>query len=381
MRLQLSYPLYTRLGPSNETEAVGYLNESSSLDIIDIVVGKAIDGNSVWYQGDDHYYYWSGGFEKVEFAFPTSDLSMLDSKAQMKVLAEAIEYCWLKYKHIPGLTGIFIGEKYRADKITTSASLVFQVQSKKEVPTSETVPATITFRGFRIPTDVVTVQLASFDAQPGDTCSRINVLDVWGSVGVKVRRREGDNIFHYFLTNYHVAANNLIASKVFGYRFPQPLGGRQMVVPSQFNDPANLNFIGALYEGVFSSFHDTALILLGDPESCNNSLPDGGSITGSLDVANDAGFVGREATIYGAVNKGRQRKIRSVNSSQFFSVPGHVHEMKQLIQIEKFSQPGDSGGAVMIGSHIIGLHVGSDDQFSYAIPITRILKFFNLEIA
>ena len=381
MNLKLSYPLYKRLTPANDVEAVGYLDTGSWVNMCEIVIGKSIDGNSVWYKTEDGYFFWSGGFTEVEFEFLPAALYLLDEQAQMQLLAEAIEFCWLKYKHINGLTGIFIGGKKTGETIEPGLSLVFQVSEKKEVAAAEKIPGAILFKGFRIPTDVLAVQLATFDAQPGDTCSRINVLDVWGSVGLKVRRKENEEVSFYFLTNYHVAANNLIANRVFGYHFPQPLGGRQMMVPSQFSDPANLNFIGAMHEGIFSSFHDTALILLGDPSACSNTLPDGSNISGSVDLANDASFIGKEATIYGAVNKGKQRKIRSVNSSQFFSVPGHVHEMKQLIQIDKFSQPGDSGGAVMIGTSVIGLHVGSDDQFSYAIPITRILKFFNLEIA
>jgi len=381
MELTLSYPLYIRTSPSNDEPPIGLLDESDVIDVSNIVIGKSLDGKSVWYQSANKEYYWSGGIENVDFTFAGSDINSLSQTHLMSFLSEAIEYCWSKYKNITWLTGIFIGEKFTDGKKTLDASLVFQVAEKKDVTGSEKIPSNIFFKGFSIPTDVIPVKIALFDAQPGDTCSRINVLDVWGSVGVKVRRKERGREFFYFLTNYHVAASNLIRSGVLSYRFPQELGERQMVVPSQFSDPDNLEFIGALQEGVLSFFHDTALILLSDPSSCINRLPDGNLIDGGLDVFNDASFVGKPVTIYGAISKGKSNTIRSVNSTQRFEVEGRVHEMKQLIQIEKFSLPGDSGSVVTIGNKIIGIHVGSDDQFSYAIPIMRILNFFNIQIA
>jgi hypothetical protein len=381
MNITLSSPVYIRKSPSNGEYPLGWMDQSSVINVSNIVVGNPIDGNGIWYQDQSNRYFWSGAVDDMDFRFPGADINGLSRQQKMIVLAEVIEYCWIRYRHVKGLTGIFIGEKYTDSNIITDASLVFQVEEKRNVSGDEKIPSEIVFKGFCIPTDVVSVQIANFEARPGDTCSRIKVLDVWGSVGVKVKRREGERDFFFFLTNYHVAASSLIANGIFSYNPGEALDDRQMMVPSQSAAPTAVDFVGALHEGHLSSLNDIALVMLRDPASFTNSLPTGDELQGHLDIFNKSEFVGATATICGAKSGVQRSRIRSVNSTQKFDVPGGVHEMKKLIQIERFSEAGDSGSAVLIGNKIIGLHVGSDDQFSYAIPVSRILNSFQLEIA
>jgi hypothetical protein len=106
-------------------------------------------------------------------------------------------------------------------------------------------------------------------------------------------------------------------------------------------------------------------------------------ISNIIDINTDPiKYLNQTVTLYGAKSGVKKSLIKSVSSQQFFRYTGAAEmEMTNLIQIEKYSAGGDSGSAVLLDDAIIGIHVGADNKFSYAIPIKRVLQYFNLIIS
>lgn len=372
MNITVNKYLNARVGkPSTSAPCPMYQEPGKILEIDQIVMGDTLDGNSIWYHcKQDSYYYWSGGIEEFDFSMENIELGDDQSKI---LLGEAIKYYWdIWRKTIPGFTGVYPGEKNQ---------LVFQI--RPEHIEDNKVPGKIKYRGLIAETETMQADYAKFELIcPGNSVSRITEIVECGTVGLKVIRKEKDDTFDYLLTNYHVAAFDLVLNRQFSYRFPPDITNRQIMVPAQKFASPGQKFIGALYEGRLSPFFDVALIKLNDGGFASNKV-DAFIITDFIDVIkNPSLHIGKNATLYGGVSGERIGKIKSVHSSQIFVYAGNNQiELVELIQIEKFSQGGDSGSPVVLDKKIIGIHVGADDQFSYSIPIKRILDFFNLKIS
>ncbi len=368
--------LNARIGkPSTNAPCPVYQKPGNKLEIDEILIGEELDGNAIWYHcKGDNYYYWSGGIEETEFELEGINL---DDDQKKKVLNEAIKYYWTFWKRIiDGLTGIYVSE---------NNTLVFQLDANhiNDLLVRDRIPSTVKYKGIIITTEIIGSSFASFELIcPGNTISRIKEMVECGTVGLKVSRREGDEFVHYLLTNYHVAAFDLLLNNQLSYKFPPDISNRQIMVPAQKFATQDQKFIGAFYEGRLSTFYDIALIKLNEEDEAYNTV-DGFSITDYIDVTKDPSiFIGKNATLYGGTSGKQTKQIKSVQSHQVFVYSGNNSlELVELIQVEKFSRPGDSGSPVVADKKIIGIHVGGDDLFSYAIPIKRVLDFFNLKIS
>ena len=385
MKVTVNKYLNARIGNPSTTAACNFFQTPGNTIVIDkVVTGEELDGNSVWYHcEEDGCFYWSGGIEEVAFQLMPLDQFGGDKNG---ILAEAIKYLWNDWKRdIEGFNGAFTGDKITGGNATGSKAIVFQVLVKSQDTQSikNLIPAEIFFKGFAIKTDVIQTTYATFEAAcPGDSISRIHEIDENGTVSLKVYRgrKEGDD--YYLLTNYHVACFDLLRSNKLIFSPGENVINRQVMVPRQAVDPANTEFIGALSEGRLSANYDIALILLNDKDEAANTV-DGFTIREYIDVYDGPdNYTGQNATLYGATSGRRTKPIISIHSHQVFTYAGaNKIELVKLLQMERFSDAGDSGSPVLLGRKIIGIHVGSDDKFSYAIPIKRILNFFKLKIS
>jgi hypothetical protein len=386
MKLTINTYLNARIGKASVAAPCEfYQSPGNIITIDDILIGDELDGNSIWYHcSDDGCFYWSGGVAETEFEM----IKMKDFKGDKAILLnEAIQYNWPGWKKtIAGLTGVNTGRKLKDDMVVNDYAIVFQVVQKKKLTpgAASAAPTQVNYRGINIETDVIQASVAQLQTiHPGDSVSRINEVDESGTVALKVFRTEEKRAVHYLLTNYHVAGFDLLRNDQFRYRFPPSIPNRQVMVPAQHNDPANTHFIGAFFEGRLSPFFDIALILLNDENDASNRV-DGFTIKEFIDVhAEDAtDITGRSVTLYGAVNGKKISPVASIHSHQLFAYNGgNIIELLELIQIDRFSEPGDSGSPIVLNGKIIGILVGADDQFSYAIPIKRVLDFYKLKIS
>jgi hypothetical protein len=385
MKLTVNTYLNARIGSATVTAPCEfYRSPGNTISVDYMVTGEEVDGNSIWYHcSDDGCFYWSGGIAEVEFEM----IKIKDFTGNKHTLLnEAIQYSWNKWrKTIAGLTGVHTGKKLTGEMVVDDNAIVFQVVKKQNLTPGSTgiAPKQVYYRGVCIDTDVVQASIAQFQTiNPGAGISRIKEIDESGTVALKVFRREGEKAVHYLLTNYHVAAFDLLRNDQFRYRFPPNIPNRQVMVPAQKTNPANNDFIGSFSEGRLSPLYDIALILLNDENEASNTV-DGFTIKEFIDVQTNArDLIGSSVTLYGAFSGKKISPVVSVHSHQVFGYAGgNTMELLELIQVNRFSGPGDSGSPVVLNGKIIGIHVGADDNFSYAIPIKRVLDFYKLKIS
>lgn len=375
MKLTVNKYLNARVGSAATSAPCDfYQGPGNTITIDDILIGEEIDGNSIWYHSiDDGCFYWSGGIEELKFEFKT--LAAFNGN-KSTIINEAIKFYWHEWKNnIPGFTGAFAG--FRNDQDQSSDCIVFQLSG------SAVVPSKVLYKGFAIDTTIIQASFAKFEhASPGNSISRINEIDESGTATLKVYRGKAEDDEYYMLTNYHVAAFDLLRAGQFTYKFPPDIVDRQVMIPRQAVDPSNSDFIGAFTEGRLSPNYDVALVLLNDKSEASNRM-DNFTIKDYIDVHDGTkSYVGKQVTLYGATSHQQTKNIISVHSHQLFSYSGNNKiDMLQLLQTEKYSEGGDSGSPVIMDKKIVAIHIGSDDKFSYAIPIKRVLKFFNLKIS
>jgi hypothetical protein len=376
-KLTLIYPLFQRRTPSNEEAPLGYLNNGSTLTIEDVVIGKPIDGNSLWYKADDGLYYWSGGMADAEFMMK-KDFTQLSLKQQYQVASEAMRYYYGKISiTIDGLTGMSVAFKKSDGRYKDHYALVIQVKQKSKTA-AISIPEFLPYHGFPIPTDIEEAE-KTVSSVLGDSVSRKNFLSD-GSAGFITTRLDGDELI--LVTNYHVACPDLIKGPPRRLSFTED----DMLVEASVVMPArSQNIIGKVIEGRLDAFNDVALVQLNESVLINNDIKDIGEISGTRTLQSiEDGFQPQSVQLrmFGAkTNAVTKGFIESCNASQtiVYLNGAFEHELHGLIQVEKMSQPGDSGSAVLdMSNQLVGILVAADNKFSYVLPIENVVQNFNL---
>ncbi|MBS1511135.1 MAG: hypothetical protein JST86_09855 [Bacteroidetes bacterium] len=390
MKLTVNKYLNARIGSASTGAACQfYRSPGDTITIDQIIMGDELDGNSVWYHcSDDGCYYWSGGIEETTFEITGTDYyQQLSDRELMTILGEAKNYFWnLFIKTMPELTGMYIGDKTTGGAVALeNYALVFQVLQKSN-SSGNPIPPVLHYKGLTIKTDVTSAQTAVLQqAKPGDSIARTNGLSHWGTLSIKVSRKEEEGLFFYLLTNYHVAAYDLVAAGVYDFDLTAVnISDRSIVSSPQSNTLNGQTEIGAVSDGVLNATLDAALVLMNDGADAANTTGNATAIDKTpLDVQGTSQYKNSQVTLYGAKSMIQPSTITSVNSSQIFSYNnGNLFiRLHNLIQLQQCSQPGDSGSPILLGNKIIGILVGADDTSSYVIPITGILKYFNIKIS
>lgn len=389
MKLTVNKYLNARSGaPFVSSPSPFYLVPGTTIAIDEILIGEEIEGNSIWYHNkDDGCYYWSGGIQEVEFS-EGQDLTNVNTELRNSILSQAKQYYLFKYQNIPGFTGISLADKVTAGQVTNGVNLSFQITHKQLNP-DYLIPPVIRFKGFEISTDVVEAGYARLQwAYPGEdqpkrisgSISRLS-SDEWGSCGIKVEGTTPDNAGTYVLTNFHVAAADLLKEEEYEYDYTPGTDRNECVMPAWTYSDNSENRIGHLYQGLFDAFHDIALICLNKPSAITNKTPDDILLKESLDIFNKDKYKTLFVHMYGSLSGRKKGTIVSVNSSQVFELNNKLYTKENLIQISRISERGDSGSVVILNELVIGILIGADSLFSYVIPIQRILNRFNLQLA
>ncbi len=366
-----------------------FYRPGDEITISQAVIGQAFKGNRIWFSLDNGSFVWSGGVTGAEFTLPDTTFETLALGQQHTVLQLAKDYYQDKFFDGGyGVTGVFIGYKQRGGQALSHYSLTFQVERKAAPPDGISIPARLPFRGFAIPTDFVEddyMELEVFGDQrpgrPGCSISRLSNEKDWGSGAFFAHRDENGIVNHYLITNYHVAAPDLLRKGIFAFDVGQDKSILKLVMPSWQAQPSQDNSFGYLYKGVFHEWLDIALIRVFDMASMSNLFDASMQIDGYLDVINDDRFINTEVTMYGGSSgKVAGKKITAVNSSQEGRIGRQVYKKNELIQVQKMSAPGDSGSPVLQGNKLVGIVVGSDRNNTYLLSAEKIISFFNLTL-
>jgi hypothetical protein len=287
---------------------------------------------------------------------------------------------WHK-KHPENIVGFRIGKKTTNGVTSRYYSLIFQVKKKKK---DSQLDATLIIPKFftvkfpdgkkrKIRTDVE--QTGVFKFQLGIT-SEVDSIhsDDFGTAGLFVT----DNSNRVFmLTNYHVVAERMIQDGKFFYKRPASQVRNDVRILTNPSAPIT----GRFEEGLVSKDIDAAFVeLFMPPDPRMNLLPDQNRIRGVVSVRPyPRSFIGKSLLVYSFFNRnGRQATINNNSAIVHTANPNIFFE--DVLQITpKITRGGDSGGIVVTPSFaVLGIIVGADNNFTYAIPYFKIDDFKNI---
>lgn len=377
--LILSHNVYRRPTATNEKPASGHLPSGSVIGVMEVVFGKKIEGNEVWYRAEDGFYYWSGGVADETFVNPALRFENLTDAQQVSLCRQALAQVYPRYRvQFPELTGMAVNRKQTGKQFLDRYSLVFYVDEKKPTP-RQRLPEGVIFKGYTIPTDVAEAQTASL-CFIGEFVSKPD-YDPFGTSGFLAM---GNDAQPYLITNYHVLCED------------RRLVGQLSLLE---NDPAYHDrrrvidrtgtLAGQLADGVMGAFSDHVRVRLNAPflslQTLHslNEVEGVGRLTGILkrnEILNfQPGQIQVQArgvttgTITGTIHSLFARVEISAANHTFFNV----------IQLNALADRGDSGAPVWTHPErkLIGILVASDraSGFAYVIPISQVFKDLSLD--
>ncbi|HRN49412.1 MAG TPA: trypsin-like peptidase domain-containing protein [Niabella sp.] len=286
---------------------------------------------------------------------------------------------WRK-KHGDNVVGFRVGKKIEKGKEYREYSIIFQVKKKKNeryLKERELLPK---FFSLKFPdgkirmikTDVI--EAGAFKLQRGIGSKVKNPYDgAVGSLGVFVK---DDNEIVYALTNFHVARWSKIDSDGLGS------------ADREENDPKNdleitlsngSKLYGTFITGKINRKVDVAFVEIdnGDLDKINNELPhvSRGNVLGKSTIQKN-----NAVTVFGFRNSNRNATISDEKATLHTDEKNIYFE--EILQLHpKVTQKGDSGGLVLNEfENAVGLIVGADKMYSYAIQFSEINQYKAINI-
>jgi hypothetical protein len=281
-------------------------------------------------------------------------------------------------KHPENIIGFRIGKKKINGIPSRNYSIIFQVRKKKsdkQLETDTKIPKFLIVKfpdgeKRKIKTDVE--QTGTFKFQTGITGKVNSSYSInYGSAGLFVTD-DFNKVF--MLTNYHVVAELMINNQQYYYR-RQPNHYQNDVRISN----GNANIFGRFEQGIISHHIDAAFVeLFIQPHNGMNMLPDGNKVNGRISTRPyPISFIGKLLTVYSFHNKEGRNGI--INSNSFVLYTGHPDfYFQDIIQITPRITKG--GDVLTPNFAVLGLIIGADDYYSYAIPFYKINDFKNIYI-
>lgn len=310
-------------------------------------------------------------------------MNHLSNTAKIKFLQKHVRKWhqrWHK-KHPENIVGFRIGKKTTNGITSRYYSIIFQVKKKKkdsQLDVTLIIPKFFTVKfpdgkKREIKTDVE--QTGVFKFQVGITSEVDSIYsDDFGTAGLFVT----DNSNRVFmLTNYHVVAERMIQDGRYYYKRPALQVKNDVRVLTNPSAPIT----GRFEEGLVSKDIDAAFVeLFMPPDPRMNLLPDQNKIRGIVSVRPyPPSFIGKSLLVYSFFNRNGIQGTINNNSSIVHTANPNVF-FEDVLQITpKITRGGDSGGIVVTPSFaVIGIIVGADNNYSYAIPFYKIDDFKNI---
>lgn len=329
----------------------------------------------------------------------------LNEEQQYSLISDCIntnEDKW--FLEYPNITGIGYGMKQINDLVTNTRSIVFHVPIKQK-PGDKiiSIPKTIVYNGFVIPTDIIKSQSGSANSYvkpdsiyPGEVnnpkkigsgISRIKEEKCTGTLGLIVKRNDGDSNKRYLLTCFHVLFPEKISEETVVETLFDNFGEETGVICPSAEDESQFNnsvLIANAYKGKFGKFVDCGIAELID-DTIEPKLFDGTALNGkytpdSIDVK-----IKTSIKMFGRTSRWQSGRILQTNVSKIILYNGNIsRRLSNLIQVTKISSPGDSGACVMLKNtnKVIGILVATDEinDYSYVIPINSVLNSLNVTL-
>jgi len=271
------------------------------------------------------------------------------------------------------IVGIHVGYKKKDEEYIKKYSIVFHVSKKLNNP-SRPIPKQITIRlesgkEITILTDVVPTGTLKLQSNLG---SRIRFWkshsNSFGSLGfylVKNKRL-------YLCSNMHVLGAELLKKKQTYYYRHHSLQKNPDIDVSGYK-------VSYLEEGYFD-YMDVAISRINKSKS-NNSIPNYGKPKGfyRISESNKHKFFNQSYLMFGSKSKFQETYLREINIVKVASRYQNKLFASRLLLFTRCSTGGDSGAPIFDPNslRLLGIVIGNDTDFTYAIPIDIILNRFN----
>lgn len=284
------------------------------------------------------------------------------------------------------VVGISISNKYRGEVKKRYYAIVFHVRRKRmNVIAEQMIPSwfeiSIPGRGLvSVPTDVVetgTFTLCRFNSPITPGCSTSNLIShASGSIGPLVKDDDGK---YYVVSNMHVFGKQYLSNGNYNVAIPLSLQISSVLLTNEDGDSIEASFA----KGILGGSLDIALARVSDEDvkKVKNIIPGEGKLTGILDI-NTSRFINTPVRVHGSVSGKMSSTISSSCASISFPLNNRVLSLVNLIQLKPpCCRPGDSGCPVFdSGLKLVGLIIGRDARFSYAVNIVRGLKSMHTQM-
>lgn len=304
---------------------------------------------------------------------------------KIKFLNENIEtvFNMVRENHSENIVGIRIGHKKANGKLLRNFSFIFHVLKKEnviELAEKQLIPKVISIKfadGIirQIKTDVEETGSFTLQSNIGDKItSKLSNDNSYGSAGVFV---SDDGIRTMAITNYHVVAENLIANGQTYYR--RSKNNNDLNV--RLKDTTGNEMFGLFEEGRIASDIDVAFVYLPHlkPTALINRLANGQRIQGRVNINEvPLSYKGKTVMIFSFHNPKGISTIITNTSARIDD--GKIH-FRELLQMKRVTNPGDSGAILLTPNYLVlGVIIGADNYYSYAIPFYKVERFKTFRI-
>ena len=297
----------------------------------------------------------------------------ITTKNKVKILQDFIHEHHKEWfdQHPGNIVGARVGKKVSGNKERNYYSIIFHVVEKLagetladeyKIPKSYTVKFPDKTR--EIKTDVE--QTGAFKFQFGIGGGIIDTqAGKEGSIGLMLT----DGIRAYALTDYHVAAWDLMQNDQFSYNVT-------------FGDPPKSLEIDSnpypFIMGAFGDSLDMAIIEVGMASNFDNVLPDGNTVISNAGADVSTLTTKSLVNAYTPYTHPTGYVVNVVSNAVPFDTGVNGIVLQKIVCIDKCSTDGDSGSPVFDSKfNIIGIITGADDSYTYVIPYASISQFIS----
>lgn len=308
--------------------------------------------------------------------------------ADITIISEAIKEKGKEWvESFPYVTGLSVRNKITDGADTKKAALIFKVIKKVKKISYGNIPAHLVYNSksgdrYKILTDVVeeSITKASVTRKPpqivndsmpfplGNSISRKLEMET-GSIGLVVNKiNEPDN--DYIVSCYHVFCAPEL--KKGNRTFEANDNSAPLICASE--EDRGTNLVAHVVKGELNGYNDFAVAKVRRGikiESTNPLLKAIPSAYGFVFPENE----GELLTLCGRTSGVIKSNIKSHAASQTIHYPqGKTEYIQGLIEVNKFSDGGDSGGVVINSENkVVGLLIADSPSFSYVLPVRDFL--------
>jgi SMODS and SLOG-associating 2TM effector domain 2 len=325
----------------------------------------------------------------------------IQKNVTVDVVREAIDRNFDEWKKIFNTSAISSGEKITGGEQTDINCIVFIPEQKLDQGARlfTPIPSMIRFRSvnghtYNIPTDVraggseiissgkpALICDNTRPKRPGCSISRITSGNDTGTLGLKVFK-DGKP---YLLSCYHVLCAPELAAGQEVFDSNKAVGGTTIVSPGR-DDADDGMELGNVVEGELNDEVDCAIALLNDTldvtsKLCSINKPPALPLTVTEDHAKARYPVKSVARTSGIIEGTIQFAYTHCDINYGIGGKRQLKTLRGVICTSQLSDGGDSGAPVVDkDNNIIGIIIACSREFTYIIPIQRILAKFSITI-